>query len=280
LPEASLADLPPSPDVRAVDSISSTPPDDNIPAAQQTAPILTMPHRGSLKSMQHVSAFNGDELQVRTSKRDDVIPAMPQISATPKFPMQRTGAWAISLLAALVVGAGAGYVLHGTQSAPPMKQVDVKPAASELVWLDVLAHGETSPRGQSAANVGADDALKIADAKLHGLEGTSDTEEARFWLRVGLADILSDKRLPWALMQLGTLYAQPPSGVPAFSTARTLWDLAAAKHYPIALCFLAAMEERGLASAPSKARALSLYRQAKAAGGCEAADQAIERLSR
>jgi hypothetical protein len=188
------------------------------------------------------------------------------------------GLWALSLAIAGGIGAGIGMGLRVTTQFPPAHS-KASHAESALVWSDLFSPGAASPRGQQAANVAADEALTIADMKLHGVDGAPDPDEARYWLRVGLDKIMDDKRLSWALTQLGTLYARPGAPAEAFSTARTLWDLAAAKGDPIALCFLAALEEGGLAARANTARALSLYRKAKEAGGCDAADEAIQRLS-
>lgn len=221
----------------------------------------------------------GGDMTVQPTFTVDTLPLTQHPAQTRSGPHVWIGLWALSLAIAAGIGTGIGMGLRGTTQSPPAHS-EVLHAESDLVWSDVLSPGATSPRGQQATNVAADEALTIADTKLHGADGASDPDEARYWLRVGLAEIMDDKRLSWALTQLGTLYAQPGAPAEAFSTARTLWDLAAAKGDPLALCFLAALEEGGLAAHPNKARALRLYRKAKEAGGCEAADEAIQRLSR
>lgn len=190
------------------------------------------------------------------------------------------GLSALWLILAVGAGAGLGYSLRGSHTTAPPAHTEDKRALSDLVWLEVLAPGTQSPRGQTAASITADQALTLADTKLHGLDGPPDPEEARFWLRVGVRKIMDNERLQWALTQLGTLYAQPGSPASSLLTARSLWDLAAANSDPLALCFLAALDEKEMVTAADKARALMLYQRAKEAGDCVAADQAIDRLSR
>jgi hypothetical protein len=188
------------------------------------------------------------------------------------------------IVAAIAVIFGAGFVIGYWLRTVPEAVASTKPqiaqAPHDPIWLDVLQPGPVSPRGQRSDDVSVDAAFKVADTRLHGIDGAADPEEARYWLRVGIAAILSDQRLPWALTQLGTLYARPEATQSDFSKAGAVWEMAAAKKDPVALCFLAALAEGGLGQPADKAAALTLYRQAKEAGGCSGADQAIERLSR
>jgi len=173
-----------------------------------------------------------------------------------------------------------GFAFRAASNAPVAAAISATPAPSGLIWPDLLEPGEVSPRGQSSTGVASDQAFKLADARLHGIDGQADADEARFWLRVGIADALADDRLRWALTQLGTLYARPQASPADFAAARAVWELAAAKKDPVALCFLAKLEEGGPGVPSNKATALKLYKQAKDAGGCPLSDQAIERLSR
>lgn len=144
----------------------------------------------------------------------------------------------------------------------------------------ILAHPETSPQGQPATGVGFEEALKRADQGLHANEAPHERQEAKFWLRRALAVGLGDRRLLWALTQLGTLYASPEGGTPDYAAARSLWEIAGARGDPVALCFLASVTEIGLGGARDPARALALYLEAKDRGGCPGVDDAIARLRR
>lgn len=160
--------------------------------------------------------------------------------------------------------------------------VATKPAAAPetLTTLSgILAVPEVSTQGEEAGSVDLAEALKRADKHLAG-STDGDKQEARFWLRRALALGLGDQRLVWALTQLGTIYAAPASGAPDYAAARTLWELAAAQGDPVALCFLASLHEHGLGTDRNEVRALVLYRNAKAHGGCRSIDQSIARLSK
>ncbi len=142
----------------------------------------------------------------------------------------------------------------------------------------VLAVPEVSTRGEEAGAVDLAEALQRADKNLAGTND-GDKQEASYWLRRALALRLGDQRLVWAMTQLGTIYAAPASGAPDYAAARTMWELAAAQGDPVALCFLASLHEHGLGTAKNEVRALNLYRNAKAHGGCRNVDQSIARLS-
>ncbi len=148
------------------------------------------------------------------------------------------------------------------------------------VWPDLLSPGNISPRGQNSAGVTADQAFQIADSKLHGVGPPPDQEEAQYWLRVGISQALSGDRLRWALTQLGTFYVRPAASPADLVVARSLWELASAQKDPVALCVLARLQASGPDSQENRAIALRLFEQAKAAGHCGGAEQAIERLSR
>ena len=143
--------------------------------------------------------------------------------------------------------------------------------------LDVPA---LSPLGKSADGVSLEDALRLADAGLYGAADQRNRAEAKFWLRKALSMGLGDRRLQWAMTQLGTLYATPDSGAPDYQAARELWELAASKEDPVALCFLASLHEHGLGVGKSARQAMIHYERAKARGGCKGVDEAIARVKR
>lgn len=147
---------------------------------------------------------------------------------------------------------------------------------------DILAIPDSSPRGEAADQVNLEEALRRADQSLSGgALSDPDRREAKFWLRKALAASLGDERLLWAITQLGTLYASSPDGEAAdLASARVLWELAAAKGDPVALCFLASLFENGLGVKKDPAEALALYQSAKANGGCRGVDGAIARLTK
>jgi hypothetical protein len=201
---------------------------------------------------------------------------------------QRTGfpLGAVGLIAAFgtmfVAGLLSAHAFYSTNSPPvTAAMIPATPSPSPaLVWPNLLSPGAVSPRGQTLNDLTSDQAFEFADAKLRGIGGPADAEEARYWLRVGVARALGGQRLRWALTQLGTLYARPTASSSDFATARAVWELAAAKQDPVALCFLARLEEGGHSTPPDKALALQLFQQAKEAGQCDGSEQAIERLSR
>ncbi|MCB1521682.1 MAG: sel1 repeat family protein [Hyphomicrobiaceae bacterium] len=137
----------------------------------------------------------------------------------------------------------------------------------------------TSTKGRSAQGLTLADVLKNADDSLYAPNG-GDKDEAKFWLRQSLALGLGNPRMVWAMTQLGSLYANPAQGQPDYAAARLLWELAGARGDPIALCFLASLHEHGLGIDADRARALELYRRAKANGGCREVGPAIARLSK
>jgi TPR repeat protein len=185
-----------------------------------------------------------------------------------------------ALSAVFAAGLLSGFAYYSANQAPVATAIAPPAPLPDLVWLDLLGPGAISPRGQSANGVTSDQAFQLADTKLHGIGGPEDADEARYWLRIGIANALADDRLRWALTQLGTLYARPAASPSDFAMARTVWELAAAKKDPVALCFLARLEAGGHGAPPNKAVALKLFQQAKETGQCSDAEQAIERLSR
>ncbi len=203
-----------------------------------------------------------------------------------RYPVRRTGPplGTIGLIAAFgaafLAGLLSAYAFYATKAPPLMAAAAPLTPSPPLVWPSLLAPVAISPRGQTSNGITSDQAFELADAKLRGIGGPPDAEEAQYWLRVGVAEALGGERLSWALTQLGTLYAKPAASPSDFATARAVWELAAAKQDPVALCFLARLEERGHGGAPNKALALQLFQQAKETGQCNGSEQAIERLSR
>lgn len=218
-------------------------------------------------------------LKAGSARAAHTVKANPYPRQSSKKPLVIAGVIA-AFAAVFVTGLFSGLAFHAASNASIATAISATPAPSDLVWPDLLEPGVVSPRGQSSAGVASGQAFKLADARLHGVDGQADADEARFWLRVGIADALADDRLRWALTQLGTLYARPQASPADFAAARAVWEVAAAKKDPVALCFLAKLDEGGHGAPSNKATALKLYQQAKDAGGCTESDQAIERLSR
>lgn len=154
------------------------------------------------------------------------------------------------------------------------------PAAPDLSpnLSDLLSIAATSPQGRDALDVDLQTALKLADESLHKGTGMSDRTEASFWLKKALALSVGTPQLTWTLTQLGTLYAQPASGVADFGKARLLWEMAASGGDAVALCFLGVLHENGLGVPKSRRDALSYFEKAKAHGGCRDVDAAIARV--
>lgn len=231
-------------------------------------------------------------------------PAEPQQQLpahTPKF-LTRSGeqarspytfqrAFGLGFLVAAILAVASTYALRGggdfasllspaQPQSTPVKTVEKIDQPTTLTSLSaIVAVPEISTRGEQATMVDIAGALSKADASLSGTS-ESDKEEAKYWLRRALALGLGEQRLVWALTQLGTLYAAPATGAPDYTSARTLWELAAAQGDPIALCFLASLHEHGLGVAKDEVRALVLYRNAKTHGGCRNVDQMIARLTK
>lgn len=206
----------------------------------------------------------------------------------PREPNTRSPAssarWRANLIALLAATFLAGvlftFALYWTGLIPGMTKTTLIAQQRDLVWPDLLAPGPISPRGQNSSGVTPDQAFQMADAKLHGLGAPPDHEEARYWLRIGIAGALSGDRLRWALTQLGTLYARPTASQSEYEVARSVWELAAAQKDPVALCFLARLEADLPSTHANKETALKFFEQAKAKGACGGAEQAIEPLNR
>ncbi len=184
-----------------------------------------------------------------------------------------------SFVATFLAGVLSAFALYWTGLIPGTTKTTLIAQQRNLVWPDLLAPGPTSPRGQNSSGVTPDQAFQMADAKLHGL-GAPDHEEARYWLRIGIAGAISGDRLRWALTQLGTLYARPTASQSEYEVARSVWELAAAQKDPVALCFLARLEADLPSTHPNQEIALKFSEQAKATGACGGAEQAIEPLNR
>ncbi|MEL6372342.1 MAG: hypothetical protein AAFR04_00055 [Pseudomonadota bacterium] len=190
--------------------------------------------------------------------------------------------FAIGVAAALVAAVGIGWF---SLNRPDLMQRFTKAAGFEPTvakiepprLLDLLDIPSRSPLGLISTGTPLDDALLKADNQLTQT-GARAKAEAKYWLRYALAKGLSDRRMPWALTQLGTLYAQPVDGEHDYATARLLWELAGSRGDPVALCFLARLHEHGLGTRQDRGRALSLLERAKAQGGCQGIDRSIARL--
>ncbi len=150
---------------------------------------------------------------------------------------------------------------------------------SELA--EVLAIEPRSPLGRASAGVSRDDALALADTYLRGASDTPPSRlEARYWLKYALAPTLTDPTLPWALSQLGSIYAAPGSGLPDFKAASVLWQAGAALGDPVATCFLARMHELGAGVERDLETARRIYSMALKAGGCPGLIEALGRLEK
>ncbi len=208
---------------------------------------------------------------------------------------QRHGrAMQVALLAlAFAAGAAAAVWLpwqptrSGASAAPQTAGADANSRTTttrttetnELLALIDMAR--TSPGGFDASGADPLRLLERADVLLATPPTGPDLEEARYMLRRYLAVNFSQPRTLWALTQLGSLYAEPGAGRrPDYVRAAGAWEMAATLGDPIAMCFLAALQEHGLGVAADRPTALTWYLSAKAAGGCPGVDEAIGRLRR
>lgn len=203
----------------------------------------------------------------------------------------------LTAIVCLAVGGAAGYAV-ALRTAPALAPVTVTtaptvtttepapvistplppPIRTETELAAILDTPATSPLGEPAEGVSLGEAFRRADNRLNGPAADHDRTEAKFWLRRAIALGLGDSRLVWAMTQLGTLYASTDANTPDYRAASLLWELASARGDPVAQCFLASLHEHGLGNAPDRQRALALYENAKAKGGCRGIDEAIARL--
>ncbi|MEZ5855557.1 MAG: tetratricopeptide repeat protein [Hyphomicrobiaceae bacterium] len=221
--------------------------------------------------------------------------ASPAAARAAAMPQQTSGRSQARLVLPFLAGLGvaivAGMLLGKLPRPvqPPSRLAGVQRTEAERI--DVLGPGleqlghildlpDTSPLGRPAQGVNLDEALRLADKGLYGPAQERNRAEAKYWLRKALSEGLGDRRLLWALTQLGTLYAKPEQGEPDYAAARELWRIAAAKGDGVAMCFLASLAEHGLGMAADRQQALGLYRAAKAMGGCRDVDAAIARLKK
>jgi hypothetical protein len=208
-----------------------------------------------------------------------------QAEARTPFAFQR--AFGLGFLVAALLAVASMYalrgdvsgILSGAQQAQPAQSRASETPSTLTTLSGILAAPEVSTRGELATSVDLSEALKRADQNLAG-SNSGDKEEAKYWLRRALSLGFGDQRLVWALTQLGTIYAAPASGAPDYAASLILWELAAAQGDPVALCFLASLYEHGLGTAKNEVRALVLYRNAKAQGGCPNVDQSIARMAK
>jgi hypothetical protein len=186
---------------------------------------------------------------------------------------QRTWKWAAVSAAAVLFAAFSIPKLLEFAGASPAK------ASRESEFTALLSVGTTSPRGVRTRERSSAELLEAADTLLHAPGGSRDKAEAAFMLRRYLATTLSDERTLLALTQLGSIYAEPDGArAPDYPRARQLWEIAAVLGDPVAMCFLASLNEHGLGLAPNKPVALQWYLRAKDAGGCQRIDESIARL--
>ena len=205
---------------------------------------------------------------LRPASPPAAFPVVPQPSARNTW---RTGTIAAAM-AAFGLLAGATLLKDRTSPDPTIARGMRVAEAASLTQL--ITTGSPATSGDDTSKL-----LEQADARLHGPNATRDKAEAAGLLRRYLATTLGDERTLWALTQLGSVYAEPPSGnAPDYDNARRLWELSGSLGDPVAMCFVAALHEHGLGVRPDKETALSWYRQAKTAGGCRDADTAIARL--
>lgn len=285
------------------------PPASDAAAAGDTGPI--MPLRAldaspatSSSTNPHVSAATGRRKQAAVpppplSSRDVARLARPRLAEVEPPPLLGDGprflrqpdaarqdgsgfqrAFGLGFLVAAALALVSSWAMTGRLPFAGGGDAPVPAAASANApsLAALVAVPPTSVRGVDARSVDLSRALELADINLHGSDG--DKAEAQYWLRRALALGLADRRLVWAMTQLGTLYATPLQGEPEYDKARMLWQLAAAESDPVALCFLAALNEHGLGGTRDPVEALELYRRAKAKGGCRDVDSAIARLAK
>ena len=195
------------------------------------------------------------------------------------IPQSRQGVAALAVAALLAVQA-ATYLLFWPRavretSAPSALAAGTgAPGPNSIALYDALQTGATSPRGVSAAGVMPQKSLELANSSLFGAGGQRDSDEAAFWMKRYLAGSVGDERVRRVLTQLGTTYAQPSRGTPAYATAQQVWEIAAAFGDPQAMCFIAVLYDRGLAGPSLPAVSSVWMRRATDAGGCAKADAA------
>ncbi len=155
----------------------------------------------------------------------------------------------------------------GAALVAPASVASATPAGTIANLDEAFSRGPVSPRGVTADGVSPARALERAHGLLRGGSGQRDTEEAAFWLKHHLQSALGSERTRIVLTQLGSAYADPSSGQPEFGKARVAWELSAAFGDPVAMCFLAAVHERGLGVVADEAVAGGWLKRAGAAGG-------------
>ncbi len=150
---------------------------------------------------------------------------------------------------------------------------------NRLTLASLFQADARSPFGRPSASVSADAAFTLADTQLRGLGNTPPNRlEASYWLRHALGQSFRDPRVPWALTQLGAIYAAPDAGVPDFKSASLVWQIAGSMGDPVATCYLARMHEFGIGVERDPETARRIYGIAMKAGGCPGLNDAIGRL--
>jgi hypothetical protein len=153
-------------------------------------------------------------------------------------------------------------------------------APRNTLTLETLVQAEArSPLGRPSAGVTTDAALNLADVHLRGLDGMPRSRlEAGYWLRHALSPTFRDSRTPWALTQLGSIYATPDAGLADFKSASLIWQIAGSMGDPVATCYLARMHEFGIGVEKDTEMARRVYGIAQKAGGCPGLAEALARL--
>ncbi|MGE0855572.1 MAG: tetratricopeptide repeat protein, partial [Hyphomicrobiaceae bacterium] len=275
-------------DARAVnDAIDTAPPSHALtppPLPPQPAePQMTVPIDPSEAPTEIVvpeTATSPTSKQVEVA-RPPATPARIEIATAVRKPDREPRLMRAFAIAFVVTGALAGllFLLAPGRLPAPAAVLATQEADRLTLLTKLLDVPDRSERGLDTANVNIDEALKRADRLISEADASRDADEAKFWLRRALVLGLGDRRMGWAMTQLGTLYASPRSGPPDYATARVLWELSAAQGDPVAFCFLATLYEQGLGVPAQPAEALANYRRARANGGCRDVDAAIARLS-
>lgn len=150
--------------------------------------------------------------------------------------------------------------------------------AFDINVSSIFEVGETSPLGASSQGIDGQEALRVANQFLHGVDREVDKTEGAFWLRKAIARQLSDRKTTWALTQLGSIYAAPAVGAADYQSARLLWEMAAANGDPVASCFVGQLHEYGLGVAVDLKKAKQSYERAQRLGGCPGLDSALARV--
>jgi TPR repeat protein len=190
---------------------------------------------------------------------------------------------AVAAITAAVVLGGQALMKWSAPVAPPAVSVAQTTNGGQAipanVLYDLLATGQTSPRGVSARDVTGQRAQELAAQALQKPGAARDIAEAQFWLKRAATTANGQDRSARVLTELGTLYAetrQEPG--PDYATARSLWEIAAAMGDAGAAYFLGQLHEHGLGVAQDTRAALTWYERAKTLGTFPGVDDAVTRV--